>query len=1547
MDIKKLDGWANLLLDTGKRNNLVNFKDTKSSTVEVVLPDISSLFEKADTSATFEVFDPKFADKYDDADDEESEQISVDREDLEGSAKRAEYIRTYSPKIKKANQILLYSSSNKPLVALKSIHKKARTAIEETGVNVAHIAFGFINWKEDDGSDLVYRAPILLAPVLFENESAVEPYYIKTTEDDIIVNPTFSHRLKLEYGITIPEYEDEGFDQYLEKVSDIVSKLGWTCSKACKIGIFSFLKINMYNDLKENAETIMRNENVKKLLGEPVDIELKTAEPDSVPGDASQKNLLVELHNVVDADSSQLEAIEMAKSGKSFVLQGPPGTGKSQTITNIIAECLNDGKKVLFVSEKLAALNVVFEKLKWAGLSEFCLELHSHKANKKDVIEELCRTLKAAKSTVSSSAKAEIYEKIKAQKQLDEYAEELHRVRLPINKTLYQLYSAYTPYEAAADIDYFIDEIESKGDEYINEVKHLLDQYVKYIPSIGYDYRSNPWFGCCVQNASYQAKTVLKSNFEKSVDRLNTLEDVSAELSKSFGVSAASVNELDFYKDFLSFLGSSAYVTPALLSYSVCSYAKSKIARLVTLSKTVIDLRNLLLTDYDKGLLELNGGNLHKRLAIQFSSPFSRLFNKEYKEIILELKLCRKDAKKPKYDEALITLKKLANYQEKLKEFSELEADIKANFGNAYLGVDSNWETLISQLEYLEACLVQSYDFEALSKHLASDFANKQNELLSISNRLMSAPDENALTAVTKAFRKDDFDALSLPLSAVKDKCLGCLNNFDMLDNWCKFDALFATIKDIGIDDFIDLAIENNIAGDKLIDTFCKAFYRGHIDRIVYGSDVLSSFARISQDEAIKIFSEKDEFQFGISKAQIKAKLSAKRPSLDLIASGSAVSVLMREGSKKRKQKSIRTLFSEIGELAQVLKPCFLMSPLSISTFLSASGIRFDVVIFDEASQIFPQDAVGAIYRGSQLIVVGDSKQMPPSNFFNTTMDVSEDDNSETDDVTDFESILDMCSTTLPQIRLKWHYRSRFEPLISFSNKNFYDNDLVTFPSSKLDEKWIGVDYHYVDGTFDHTSKANLREAEYIVDLIYENFEKFPERSLGVVAFSISQQALIERLLHKRRLQNLSKESFFRSDKKEPFFIKNLETVQGDERDTIIFSVGYGKDSRGIVSHNFGPLNRAGGERRLNVAVTRAKINVQLVSSMHHTDINLNQTSAEGVRLLKEYLDYAENGIVALERNISVDPYEDPDSNFEKEVCEFLKANGFSVDAQVGCSSFRIDLAVKSPSTSNYVLAIECDGASYHSSRNARDRDRLRQSVLEKMGWKFYRIWSTDWFKNNRVEKEKLLLAVKEALENQNVNFESSSQSDPLPDFEELTQNEHFEFPKYERADLYNIKRCYGHNFQLMVKEILKKEAPLSEDWLLKNIVDMFCREKVTSVVEHEYGMLMLGCEENGIIRKNGFLYLAEQTDFVLRIPSTKNWGSYREIKHIALEELAAGMYEIIKQNVSVEKDGLYLTIVKLLGVARAGSAIHERLDEALALLQNEVNIEGNTITVK
>lgn len=1532
MDTAKLSKWADLLLDTGKRNNLINFKDSKMGTAEVISPDFATFFSYVEHSPNFEVYDPKLEDE------EEYFEISDDNDEEQSREKRIsrnEYLYAYERKLKR-QQILFYNISNKPIKALKNIAKKARTAIEETGVNIAYLAFGFIHWTEREDSQITMQAPILLVPVSIENESSVDPYYIKVTDDEIIVNPTFAFKLQNDYGIKFPEFDDyASIEEYLQKIESIVSKLKWTVSRECKIGIFSFLKINMYKDIKDNADKISKNDGIRALLGE-FGIQSNMGD-----GESEASHDLLDLHNVVDADSSQAEAIELAKEGKSFVLQGPPGTGKSQTITNIIAECLCDGKKVLFVSEKLAALNVVYDKLKKVGLEEFCLELHSHKANKKQVIEELFRTLKLQKSGLSDKAEKELRIKKELQKQLDDYATELHKVRPGINKTLYRLYEEASACRSAPDIDFVISNIKNKDEEYIEKAETALLRYTEYTPSIGYDFHKNIWYGYTNSDSSYQAVMQLKTDLQAIISLCSKLSSIGEALKIKYGLNTDSLQYASALKRFFDLAKKSGFITPLLLIAQTMAKALENVRKMQGLSKDILEKKAILDVTFDSDSYKLDGQNYHKKLTKQYCGFFSRLFSGEYRRIIREIKLCKKDGKKLKYQAAIEAMDNLRIYQEKLQEFDDIQKPIQGYFGLAYQGVNTDFDLLISELRELTDIYSVGVSFENLAKMTVESFAVEQSVFAQISSQFENAfgkYNEN-VKRLTESFKADEYNVQGVALQALAEKCQGCIDNIDKLDNWCEFSKLLRTLKQLDLSAFIDYAIERKIETNQTVLTFKKAFYMQWIDAVLHDSPVLISLARVPHDEAVKRFKEKDELNFEINKAKIKARLSAQRPNLDMVAQGSSIAILLREGEKKRKQKSIRLLLSEIGELAQTLKPCFLMSPLSVSTFLSPD-MKFDVVVFDEASQIFPQDAIGAIYRGKQLIVVGDSKQMPPSNFFNS---VADSDDEDEDDITDFESILDLCSTAFPQRRLKWHYRSRFEQLISFSNKNFYENDLVTFPSSKTDKVGIGVDFFYVDGTFDRKSKTNRVEAERIVDLVFENIEKYPERSLGVVAFSMAQQSLIDKLISKRRQQDPSKEPFFKSDRVEPFFVKNLETVQGDERDTIIFSIAYAKDSQGRLLLNFGPINREGGERRLNVAVTRAKFNVQLVSSMHYSDIDLSRTSSVGARLLREYLDYAENGAVALERAISVNPYEQFDSEFELEVCEFLREKGFSVDTQVGCSSFKIDLALKHPHSSDYVLAIECDGATYHSSRTVRDRDRLRQDILERMGWRFYRIWSTDWFRNKHVEKERLLKTAKEAVENAPRKVQEQAEE---VSFEEAVVVKHFEFPQYIMADEKAISRRFRGDILSVTRALLEVESPLSEEWLLKRIVFLFeGREKVTNVVRDYFNRLMWNCGNQGIIRRNGFLYLQGKEIPMLRVPA--DGAPPREIKYIDVQELALGLKEILRQNVTAEKMGLFKLIVQQLGFSRMGDAILAQMENALKLISKDIETNGEMISLK
>jgi len=439
-----------------------------------------------------------------------------------------------------------------------------------------------------------------------------------------------------------------------------------------------------------------------------------------------------------------------------------------------------------------------------------------------------------------------------------------------------------------------------------------------------------------------------------------------------------------------------------------------------------------------------------------------------------------------------------------------------------------------------------------------------------------------------------------------------------------------------------------------------------------------------------------------------------------------------------------------------------MMSPLSVSTYFGESAFEFDTIIFDEASQLRTEEAICEIFRGKQTIIAGDGQQLPPSDFWTVSLKSDSDEKDETEDedstinnVGAFNSLLNEAAAHLRSQTLLWHYRSRHEHLIAFSNAKYYDCKLITFPSSAEKAGDMGVEYIHVDGgTYDRGgSNGNRKEAVKIAELVFEHFTKYDgsnRRSLGIIAFGQKQQFAIETAIEEKRKENSAFEDFFKEDVEEPFFIKNLETVQGDERDTIILSIGYAPpNSLEKLRMNFGPLSCDGGEKRLNVAVTRAKCNLKLVGSILPTDIDTTRTSGEGPKHLRLYIDFAMNGMNAIRNGVSTNDNLHFDSPFEEWVYAFLTEKRFDVATQVGCSGYRIDMAVRHPKyAGRFAIGIECDGASYHSARTARERDRLRQTILEDMGWKIHRVWSTSWIRNNREESERLLTAIKQAIDN-------------------------------------------------------------------------------------------------------------------------------------------------------------------------------------------------------
>lgn len=562
-----------------------------------------------------------------------------------------------------------------------------------------------------------------------------------------------------------------------------------------------------------------------------------------------------------------------------------------------------------------------------------------------------------------------------------------------------------------------------------------------------------------------------------------------------------------------------------------------------------------------------------------------------------------------------------------------------------------------------------------------------------------------------------------------------------------------------------DSVIENILTDDQCCKAYEYYLYKTIYDQKISENETLAEFSETRYQNMRDRFAELDRDIMSINAKQITAKMTNVSVPTGIgsgpVGGYTNKRLLVHEANKKTRHIPIRQLIKRSSEALKALKPCFLMSPISVAQYLAPGDIHFDFVVMDEASQLRPEDALGAIARADKSIIVGDPKQLPPTSFFDSS--ASDDDGDEATVIDDTEAILDVCLKQFPYRRLRWHYRSEHESLIQFSNEQFYDGDLIVFPSPKREVREYGVHFNYIDKP-SYKKGRNRREAEVVVENIIHHFHRHAKKSLGVAAFNKAQAEEISFLLDKARQKDPAIDALIsEQEHEEPLFIKNLENVQGDERDVIFISTTYGPEQPGgPVAQRFGPINSDLGWRRLNVIATRAKQRVEVFTSMRPTDINIGENARKGVRSLRDYLDYAYTGKVP-ERGIATG--KEPDSEFEVAVMRLINYLGYQCDPQIGVAGFYIDIGVRNPDRpGEYLLGIECDGATYHSSVSVRDRDRLRQEILERKGWYIHRIWSTNWFHTRSTEIDRLKRIIETKLEEDRKAYSAISDYEETPE---------------------------------------------------------------------------------------------------------------------------------------------------------------------------------------
>ncbi|MDR2267618.1 MAG: DUF4011 domain-containing protein [Christensenellaceae bacterium] len=1342
----KIDYWQKQLLDLGKRNRLINCprkseRQISRSSLEIISPDIYQLwnFFNADTKWAYEVPLESTTKEKKSNNEIRAELLSKYQSDANTITNREmeQAIKFHTIPFQ-ANQ-----SDNDALVTLRRLKQTSRQFYDEKGVNVLFLAFGFLNWKEAGLTGIEMRSPLFLVPVEITQDAVHSPICIERRDDDIIINTALVQKLLLEFNINLPEYnEDLSIISNIEAVAKACSSIDFKIENTVEISMFSFLKVNMYQDLSTHRDAIIQSDLVKLIAGEKASTTFDLSSIKDFNYDKIDPSRVL---SVVDADSSQQEAIAFAKEGVSFVLQGPPGTGKSQTITNIIAELLAQGKTVLFVAEKMAALDVVYKRLTNVGLDKFCLTLHSHKTKRKDVLNQLASTLRyaEAETRMQNEDPLKLKQLADLRSELNEYQNLLHTPISPFNKTIYQVYGLLSELSNATNVKFTYPNAEGLSDIDFTKRIQTMRELTTLIGEIGWGAYS-PWSGCNLTTVTYDFRQNFDSECAKLISTLEIGEQLFAQFNKLAntqinGTYASVFDTLDFMQTLLVNLSTpkSWLCDEILRASSIYSEWTTKSATVAIHSK-----RDIYSIDF-------------KALATRFKTKyrsFLRIFKGTYKQDIETLHAHSvNNEKRISYKVALGRVQEISSALNSSEDLFNLLNQLNANLEQTIP------DDLIGKRIEKAKSLFNFAKKYAMSITLLDDILNNNPKKLVAFEKLLLEYSEWTLIYKDSveyfASLFDNANAIyDLDIVTLLARAIACNNNYGELEKYIDYKQVLDECSKTGISEFVAQAEKINLSAKDITPSFEKCFYTSWLDTIIPGFKQLHTFRRKKHEDKIQEFRSLDKYHMLLAQFTIIKQLIAKIPVTSSFTSEyDEVHILNKEINKTRMVLPIRRLFASIPGILSRIKPCIMMSPLSVSTFLS-DKTRFDAVVFDEASQIRTEDAIGAIFRSKQVIIAGDSKQLPPTDFFSTTTSSEDefipDDAEEIDDTGSYDSLLEE-AVQLPSQMLLWHYRSKHEHLIEFSNKKIYEERLIIFPSATAIESNLGVQYvHVAGGTYDRGGKkGNRDEALRVCELIYEHFANMPNRSLGVIAFGETQQQAIHEALYKKRLADPKFEELFRDDRPEPFFIKNLETVQGDERDTILFSIGYAPDQNGKFSMNFGPLNKRGGERRLNVAITRARYNLKLIGSILPADISLENTHSEGPKLLREYIDFAINGSAAIANQTKENPNVALDAKFDQTVCDFLKSQGYDVVTKVGCSTYKIDLAIKDPNCpGRFAIGIECDGYSYHLAKTARERDRLRESVLTNMGWVIYRIWSTDWMKNTANEKALLLEAVSNAI---------------------------------------------------------------------------------------------------------------------------------------------------------------------------------------------------------
>ena len=1550
VDVTKQRLWERKLLDLTLRNNLLNIRLTKSI-LQIISANINLLEDALSDGQEFAIL-PKPCDWNNGLMDSGMYQ-AVNQTDPIIDLVKQELTQ---------KRLHSYLGETELSHSLTGLYRSSRSSMEENGANTLYLALGLLKWYETSSSERPRYAPILLLPVEIVRKSAARGYVIRSREEETMMNITLLEMLRQDFGVNIGGLEilpkdDSGVDVQLVFNTirkGIMNQRHWNVEEQAILGIFSFNKFIMWNDIHNNADKLCQNNIVKSLISGM--IEWKVAEEDdSFDLDKDFKPSDISLP--ISADSFQMEAVCSSAKGNSFILHGPPGTGKSQTITNIIGNALYSGKKVLFVAEKMAALSVVQKRLADIGLAPFCLELHSNKSKKSAVLEQLKTATEIVKKTLPEDFSSESERLFALIFELNNYVELLH-TQLPAGFSLYEaLYRYKSINDNGSEFELSNTIAAELTAEKFREWRDIVGQ-MQVVSDVCGTIANHPLREFDVYSYSQSIKNELKESLEKQIKLLNDLKSATNNFLNLLGIECC--DKFSFYKnlyELAQLLIDSKHLPSELLKSNKLKDIILQIQEIIPHGVERDKIKNKLLAEFSKSILDIDAD----KLLVDWNLSQNKWFLLKYFSQNKILKILRGYSLNGQLPTEEIP--KILNFMISYKNEKEFIADKSGYYVDLLGGLWEKWgvlsdsctallsvsDTIISLVrDMAESSKIRKNLAEKLSDGIDTFLSLHKDKILAYIHNFeeLSEINENIISKTKISFDSNNWVDDNITRSE------RWLVNIDSLRDWCNWNDIKRKANENGLGLFVDYITQNETT--QLVVVFDKAIYRSIINYTIDSQPVLAKFNGKLFEDKIRKFKELTTQFEKLTREELFAKLASNIPSFVKEASQSSeVGVLQRNIRNNGRGTSIRKLFDTIPTLLTRINPCMLMSPMSVAQYIDAENIKFDLVIFDEASQMPTCEAVGAIARGKNLIVVGDPKQMPPTNFFSSNS-VDEDNI----DKEDLESILDDClALSMPSKHLLWHYRSKHESLIAFSNSQYYENKLLTFPSP--DDIKSKVTYQLVAGFYDKgKSRQNRAEGEAVVNEILNRLadNELSKRSIGVVTFSSVQQTLIDDLLTEAFSKNPELESIA-LDSAEPIFVKNLENVQGDERDVILFSVGYGPDKDGKVSLNFGPLNREGGWRRLNVAVSRARYEMKVFSTLRADQINLSRTSAEGVAGLKAFLEYAEKGKNAMIASANTNKHNG--KTLVDIIADKIKEKGYEVHTNVGCSGYRVDIGVVNANKkSEYILGILCDGEIYRTAKTVRDREIIQQDVLHLLGWNIHRVWTMDWIENEDKVIADIIAAIKETPAI-SIAEESIVVSELVIVNESLKED--YILPNEKRALISNYKIEYtvtnleicgisadefiSPQWENLVMEQISKvmvcEAPISRDQLCRRVLSMWGISRIGSRIDEHFSRIFsrMNLKQTGF-DKGYFFWKEEQNPL--------EYMNYRAsmvtASDIAPEEISVAVKEVLEAQISLSREDLIRETARLFSYARLGKivessmqrGINKAIERGFAIEENE-----------